>query len=470
MAETSMNGRDHSRTRRLRRLLAGLVALTLLIPAASGAAEPDYDGYVFRLAPGAAVLQEEAQGVEPVAPQAGIYRAESQADALAFAGAQLEYLEPNYYVTLLDSPTSSWGWEAVAADAAATAGLTGAGVRVGVVDSGIYAQHTALAGANIVEGEDFTQYGSTTDTLGHGTFVAGVIAGADWGLAPGVELVPLKCFTGRTGTLADAVSAIYAGVDKYHCDVLNMSLGIAQQSDALADAVAHAAEAGVVLVAAVGNAGTERLYYPAAYEGVLGVGSVKADLQPASATQHNASVDLTAPGDKIPGLGISGPEAWLTGSGTSYAAPWVTAAAALILEWNPELTPDEVAQLLCDGAVDLGPQGWDPDFGWGLLSVSGLVDALELQEELTLRQEEDAVCLRGIWSGLDADTHLWAVFYRGAALAACVPVTAVSVTAEGAVIHGELPIPEGADRFKLLALEAGSLIPAAAARELTLTH
>ena len=464
--------------------LALLAGLSGLLPAAR-AAEPDHDGYLFRVEADAVLLAADAPGVEAVSPEHGLYRAETRGEALAFAGPEgAAWIEPNYYVTLLDGPDdpalgAQWSLEAVGLQAAWDRGLTGAGVRVGVVDSGLYAGHEELAGADILPGRNYMA-GSleeadpedTSDTFGHGTFVSGVIAaGTDngvgvAGLAPGVELVPLKCFEGKTGTVAAVVAAILGGVDDYACRILNLSFGLASDSTALREAVEHARAQGVLLVAAVGNAGTETLYYPAAYPGVVGVGSVGRTLAPAAATQHNDSVDLTAPGEKVLGLGIGGPDDYETGSGTSYAAPCVTAAAALALEAAPELTAEELAQLLCDSAEDLGAPGYDTSYGWGLLSLPALLERAAGDAPLTLEQSGGQLLLTGLWTGPAAGGRLWAAFYAGDRLLACREVAA-EWTAEGARLDAALDIPSGAERVKLLALGAGQT-PAAPPAELGL--
>jgi len=469
--------------RRIWACLALLAALGgLLPPAARAAAEPEYDGYLFRMKGDAALLKGDMPGVEAVAPERGLYRAETEADVRAFAGRDgAAWIEPNYYVALLDVPDDpyygqQWSLAAVGAEAAWDRGLTGAGVRVGVVDSGICAEHEDLAEANLLPGHNYMADNSdTSDAYGHGTFVAGVIAaGTDnglgaAGLAPGAELVPLKCFEGRVTTLDAVVAAIWGGVDDYGCGVLNLSFGLERESNALREAVEYAMEAGVLLVAAVGNAGTEALYYPAAYPGVVGVGSVGEMLEPASATQHNESVLLTAPGERILGLGIQSPDGYETGSGTSYAAPCVTAAAALALEANPGLTAEELRGLLRDSARDLGEPGYDVSYGFGLLSLPDLLRLAAGKAELTLRQSGGRLLLEGVWAGPGETAALWAAFYGGGRLMDCVPVDAAETAADGVLLDTALSIPDGAERVKLLALDGHGLAPAAAALELELS-
>jgi subtilisin family serine protease len=226
--------------------------------------------------------------------------------------------------------------------------------------------------------------GNTEDDVGHGTFVTGLIAAATnnalgiAGIAPDAEIVPLKAFKmdrGQTvGTVASVSGAIWGAVDRYGCQVLNLSLGTNNDTMTLKNAINHAAKKGVILIAAAGNQGTNQLFYPAAYDNVIGVGAVDRDQNVASFSQQNASVFVTAPGQNLYGLYFS---AYGTGSGTSYAAPIVTAAAALALSVAPDLTQEQFQALLQQTAEDLGDTGYDTSYGWGLLRVDRMLDALQ---------------------------------------------------------------------------------------------
>ena len=116
---------------------------------------------------------------------------------------------------------------------------------------------------------------------------------------PKVRLVPLKCFDDKTTNVSVICKAIYGAVDDFGCDVINMSFGLMEDSIALKEAIDYAAGKGVIIVAAVGNDGTEELCYPAAYDNVIGVGSVDKNEGVSSVSQHNKSVFITAPGVHI---------------------------------------------------------------------------------------------------------------------------------------------------------------------------
>ena len=181
--------------------------------------------------------------------------------------------------------------------------------------------------------------------------------------------------------MEDVVAAIYTAVDTYACQVLNRSVGIMANNTALANAVSHALDKGVIVIAAAGNknsfdANREVSFYryPAAQEGVIAVGAATKSRGLQSSSVTNDSICVVAPGDQIPYISsISGAQS--TSSGTSFAAPFVTAAAALALSQDPDLTGEEFEQLLTATAEDLGPVGYDIGYGHGLLNVGLLLAA-----------------------------------------------------------------------------------------------
>ncbi|MEU8259345.1 type VII secretion-associated serine protease mycosin [Micromonospora sp. NPDC048999] len=243
---------------------------------------------------------------------------------------------------------------------------TGAGVTVAVVDSGVDRGHPQLAG-RVLAGADFLDPGGdgTRDCAGHGTGVASIIAAtprpgvAFQGLAPGARILPVRVSeqqvvegreSGRTVGAADFARAIRWAVD-HGADVLNLSVVLYADNPAVRLAIAYAAHHDVVVVAAAGNlhdSGNPRPY-PAAYDGVLGADGTRADF-----SQTGPHVDLVAPGSDVlmaaPGQGHRRAE------GTSYAAPFVAATAALLRQYRPELTATEVAWRIVDSA-DPAPGG-----------------------------------------------------------------------------------------------------------------
>ena len=273
----------------------------------------------------------------------------------------------------------------------------GAGPRVAVIDTGISPR--AIAAENIVPGKNYVlPDGGTEDLRGHGTAVAGIVAGSakakKEGLCPEAELVPLVWSTldGEGRPLqcgADTVAqAIRDAIDVYGCRIVNLSLGTDTDSPALREAAAYAEEKGVLLVAAAGNGGGDRPCWPGAYETVLCVGSVDGEGAVSSFSRRGA--DLTAPGEDLRVVSRRGRtiRAW----GTSYAAAYGAGAAARLLAEDPSLTSSDLRDLLTASARDAGAPGFDPDYGWGVLDLEAAL-ALLAEKTASGASAPEARCL-----------------------------------------------------------------------------
>lgn len=324
----------------------------------------------------------------------------------------LEWYEPDGVMELLDEPTVSpfpsdkWDLYMIRVDAAFDENAVGQGVRVGVVDSGI-SPHPALndrllPGGNYMEGADAAD---TSDRYGHGTQVAGLIAGKDengaLGAAPGAYLVPLKVTNGKSISTAAVCRAIYGGIDDFGCSVLNLSLGIRTDSEALKDAVEYAEQKGVVIVCAVGNNGNASRYFPACYETAIGVGAVDETGAIYYHSNQNASVFLTAPGANVKTAGRLG--GYTNVSGTSFAVPHVTAAVAVLRGLDPYITPQAIRELLAQTATDRGDEGWDKTYGWGIVNIGDSVTALTEKKEGPADCPRDGTCPTARFDDLDVN-------------------------------------------------------------------
>ena len=312
---------------------------------------------------------------------------------------RLEWYEPDGTAYLLDplpdtgaaalqgtiSPwyaDDMWHLDMIAAETAYELDAAGEGVRVAVIDSGAN-PHEDLEG-RLENGWNYLKNNAKTgDSNGHGTAVCGLIAGSGEngmvGTAPKATIIPLKCFEGSTTQVSAVCQAIWAAVDDYGCDVINMSLGVVDDSIALREAVAHAAENGVIMTAAAGNGGTRVKYYPASYDEVIGVGNVDSDGIVYQTSNHNESVFITAPGAEVTSLGLLG--GYNAFTGCSFSTPLVTGAVADLLGLEPDLGLEEISAILSSTAADKGKTGWDEYYGWGILNLRGCI--------LTLVQEPD---------------------------------------------------------------------------------
>ena len=249
------------------------------------------------------------------------------------------------------------------------------GMTLAVIDTGMDYLHQDLLGRRLGGWDYYNGDADPWDDNGHGTMVTGMAcantnnatgsAGMDWY----ARVMPLKALGANgEGYLDSVINSVYHAANN-GADVINMSLTSSTYSYELADAVEFAHSMGCVMAAAAGNEGDTRIDYPAGMTYVIGVSSIDPNGSRSYFSNHNSSVDLAAPG-----AGIIGPrpnDMYDRGSGTSEATPHVSAAALLVLAEYPGSTPEEVWRRLKDSARDLGTPGYDEDYGWGLLDVSG---------------------------------------------------------------------------------------------------
>ncbi len=326
--------------------------------------------------------------------------------ALALAFANTEPLASQQWYLDQDRAWSFWPQQPTLAP-----------VKVAVIDSGIDYGHPEFAG-RIVAGRSFVDGTWKRDTDGHGTFVAGLIA-ADpsnnqgiAGIAFNAQLLIAKVVSPESSAVnLPAETAAIRWAVREGARVINLSLGGERDpqdprndyySSAERNAIEYAVSKGVVVVAAVGN-GTDSptmpwpyADYPAALPHVLGVSALRQNGSvPDFSNRDQVYVDIAAPGDGIlstvprnlvdatqPGCAGQpysncGSAEFRNAIGTSFAAPQVSAAAALLLGQDPKLTADQVVWLLERSARDVNavtgcpicPAGRDSLTGWGRLDV-----------------------------------------------------------------------------------------------------
>ncbi|KMT22893.1 S8 family serine peptidase [Clostridium cylindrosporum] len=260
-------------------------------------------------------------------------------------------------------------------------------VFVAVIDSGIYREHPDFDGVDIRNGASVVSDGPCyDDTQGHGTSVTGIIgaqtnngvgiAGVNWDVA----IVPfgVAYYTGEIYD-SDIAIAINLAAD-IGCKVINLSLGADSYSRMEDMAVQYALSKGSIVIAAAGNEGNSVYNYPASYNGVISVGSVKSNLSKSSFSTFNNKVDVVAPGE-----GILTTADWQYSDdgadyeyvdGTSFASPHVAGVAAIAASLDPSLTPAKFEKLIQSTSKDLGPTGYDNYYGYGLINTEKILNSL----------------------------------------------------------------------------------------------
>ncbi|GID91625.1 type VII secretion-associated serine protease mycosin [Amorphoplanes digitatis] len=268
-------------------------------------------------------------------------------------------------------------WHLATLDIARAHRITkGAGVTVAVIDTGVSATHRDLAGA-VLPGADAYPNGTgdgREDLDGHGTEMAGLIAGRGHGrgggvlgIAPAAKILPIEAPIGVLATDDSIVAAIEFAVG-HGADVINMSFRAANE-DTLHDAIRAASAADVVLVAAVGNISDGAAAgYPGRFAEVLTVGAVDRRGSVADFSVRGPQVEIVAPGAEVVTTGV-GASGYCLCSGTSEATAVVSGAAALVRARHPDLSAAEVVHRLTATAVDAGPKGRDDAYGYGRLDV-----------------------------------------------------------------------------------------------------
>ena len=239
---------------------------------------------------------------------------------------------------------------------------TGKGVTVAVIDTGVKANHEDLPNLRRVEVTNGKEPLGLEDATGHGTHVAGIIGAAmgngkgGAGIAPGAAILSLRVVNAAGYIYDSALIAALRTAVKNGAQIVNISIGGTAYNAVFQKAINEAAEAGVTVVAAMGNDGTNCLNYPAGYDNVIGVVSVDRTNNRASGSSYGTWGDVAAPGAAVWSTtynGSYGPK-----SGTSMASPVVAGVAALYKSVHPDATPAQITARLkataTKGSSDLG--------------------------------------------------------------------------------------------------------------------
>lgn len=257
----------------------------------------------------------------------------------------------------------------------------GQGVRIGLIDTAINIGHPALSGHHLevirLDRSDVLP----TSGQQHGTAVASLLLGSPESRAPGLlpdsKVIAIDAFQrapahDERADVFDLVRSLDM-LGERGVQAINMSLS-GPPNELLEQAIARLKARNIVLVAAAGNKGPHaKPLYPAAYDGIIAVTAIDRSKAIYRHANQGDYIDFAAPGvDVWTAASIKGAR---RKTGTSFAAPFVTAVAAVVAARNPKKSPAAIQELMAAAALDLGDPGRDPVFGWGLVNARDICPA-----------------------------------------------------------------------------------------------
>ncbi|MBI2256448.1 MAG: S8 family serine peptidase [Proteobacteria bacterium] len=285
-----------------------------------------------------------------------------------------------YHSSVGDAGGQQYALQQIHADAAAAAAAGGAGVTIGLVDSGVDLSHESLRGAHI-KGIDVVD-GDAVDAETHGTVIASILVGQGplHGVAPAANLVAVRAFRevdARVGAAESSSFLLSLGIDtavRNGAQVVNLSL-TGPQDKLVSQMVNEALLHKVAIIAAAGNEGPKaKPAYPGAQDGVIAVTATDAKDRLYKQANQGDYISVAAPGVDILGAKPGGTYDFF--SGTSMATGYVTGVAALLMARDTSLSVTQLRKAVEGSAVDLGPPSRDPEFGAGRIDAASAINQL----------------------------------------------------------------------------------------------
>ncbi len=236
---------------------------------------------------------------------------------------------------------------------------------VAVIDTGVDSDHPFLEGRIIPTKINTSASGirnNSEDDHGHGTRIAGIIADST---LDNVYIKPYKVMDKwGNGTVITVAAGINCAV-RDGVDVINVSIGFEEDSEILKAAIRNAEENDIVVTGAAGNDASDTIYYPASYSSVLKVTAINSENVLANFSSFGNGVDLAAPGVDIITSNMGG--GYISVKGTSYATPFVAAAAASIMSVKQDASSEDIKEIILSSVVDVNEYEAEEKFGKGIL-------------------------------------------------------------------------------------------------------
>lgn len=347
------------------------------------------------------IISHEGEIIEQYVniPVALVRLSEAKAQALSLLES-VQSVEIDKQISV-EYSSSEWGINTINIENAWGLNYKGDGINIAVIDTGIDSTHEDLkiAGGRSFVGNNPFDY---EDRNGHGTHVAGII-GAQHnsiginGIAPNADIYALKVMDDNgIGKVSATIRAIDWSISN-GMDILNLSLGSIDYTNAYQAIVTKAYEHDLLLISSAGNEGSlipegDVIEYPANFDEVFAIGAIKNDYQRAKFSAHGPNLEFVAPGVNIKSTAIDGYE---KKNGTSMAAPYVSGVFALMKQAYPTYSNHELRTLAQQNSIDLGVEGRDPLYGFGL--INGVfkqdITSPETPEDLFARSRPNGLSL-----------------------------------------------------------------------------
>lgn len=277
------------------------------------------------------------------------------------------------------SQTVDWGTNVLNIPTLHEMGLTGEGIRVAVIDTGIDKEHPDLKGG--IAGIVNTTREAMSATHGHGIGAAGIIGARNntrgiLGTAPECQILGIKSMreTGG-GSISEIVDGIEAAM-ALEVDVINLSLGTTADVPSLKSVIKEAIQEGIYVVCSAGNSGgDDTVVYPARYTGTFAVGATNQSGKVSAFSSRGTQVDIAAPGERV--LTTWKNKSYARVSGTSFSAPYVSGLFALFKQADILVNHTRLEAT----AIDIEEPGKDKKSGWGLINPIYFVDKYAPKED-----------------------------------------------------------------------------------------